>query len=208
MENAYVIIDGELYHHGIKGMRWGRRRFQNEDGTLTSAGKKRYEGKVIKSYKKMGKAQGVADYYKDKADRIGKKYDDKAAEYETKAKMFEAEGSSVKAAKMRAKAESIRDERKAATVNEDREAAKYSRKADILKAKAVSITTKKNVDIGRAKIDTVLTKHRNKSYNKEMRDEAAVRNLQMLGIGMQLERDLNDIRATTRRGYSDKSRES
>ena len=32
-----------LAHHGIKGMKWGVRRFQNEDGSLTSAGKKRYD---------------------------------------------------------------------------------------------------------------------------------------------------------------------
>ena len=32
----------ELYHHGIKGQKWGVRRFQNEDGSLTSAGRKRY----------------------------------------------------------------------------------------------------------------------------------------------------------------------
>ena len=31
-----------LVHHGIKGMKWGVRRFQNEDGTLTEEGKKRY----------------------------------------------------------------------------------------------------------------------------------------------------------------------
>ena len=31
-----------LAHHGIKGMKWGVRRFRNEDGTLTEAGKKRY----------------------------------------------------------------------------------------------------------------------------------------------------------------------
>lgn len=31
----------ELYHHGIKGMHWGIRRFQNPDGTLTAAGRKR-----------------------------------------------------------------------------------------------------------------------------------------------------------------------
>jgi len=32
----------EIYHHGIKGQRWGYRRYQNEDGSLTSAGKDRY----------------------------------------------------------------------------------------------------------------------------------------------------------------------
>lgn len=32
----------ELFHHGIKGQKWGVRRFQNKDGTLTAAGSKRY----------------------------------------------------------------------------------------------------------------------------------------------------------------------
>lgn len=32
----------ELYHFGIKGQKWGIRRFQNEDGSLTTAGKERY----------------------------------------------------------------------------------------------------------------------------------------------------------------------
>lgn len=33
----------ELYHWGIKGMKWGVRRFQNPDGTLTAQGKQRYK---------------------------------------------------------------------------------------------------------------------------------------------------------------------
>lgn len=43
---SYYIVRqpylNELYHHGIKGQKWGVRRYQNPDGTLTAAGKKRY----------------------------------------------------------------------------------------------------------------------------------------------------------------------
>lgn len=35
-------MEYELYHHGILGMHWGIRRYQNKDGTLTAAGRKRY----------------------------------------------------------------------------------------------------------------------------------------------------------------------
>ena len=41
---SYLWTDGSDYliHHGIKGQRWGIRRYQNEDGSLTAAGRKRY----------------------------------------------------------------------------------------------------------------------------------------------------------------------
>ena len=41
----------ELYHHGIKGQKWGVRRYQNKDGTLTPAGKKKY-AKADKKWEK------------------------------------------------------------------------------------------------------------------------------------------------------------
>ena len=42
----------ELYHHGVKGMKWGVRRYQNADGTLTSKGKARQAKQTKKAQKK------------------------------------------------------------------------------------------------------------------------------------------------------------
>lgn len=42
MMGGRVVSDSELEHYGVLGMKWGVRNYQNEDGTLTSAGKIRY----------------------------------------------------------------------------------------------------------------------------------------------------------------------
>lgn len=43
MSRYGYVIHSELYHHGIKGMKWGIRRYQNKDGSLTPEGKKKYK---------------------------------------------------------------------------------------------------------------------------------------------------------------------
>lgn len=40
------VSESELYHHGVKGMKWGVRRYQNPDGSLTDKGVKRYAKKA------------------------------------------------------------------------------------------------------------------------------------------------------------------
>lgn len=46
-------MDGNyLAHHGVKGMKWGVRRYQNKDGSLTAAGKKKAAKKERKDAKK------------------------------------------------------------------------------------------------------------------------------------------------------------
>lgn len=41
MPTFYIRRQNELYHYGIKGQKWGVRRYQNEDGSLTEEGKRR-----------------------------------------------------------------------------------------------------------------------------------------------------------------------
>ena len=48
--------NNELYHYGILGMKWGIRRFQNKDGSLTEAGRKRQSiARAIKDYRTNSK---------------------------------------------------------------------------------------------------------------------------------------------------------
>lgn len=70
---TYYYYGGTLYHHGIKGQKWGLRRFQNEDGSLTAAGREHYGyGEVKVAYKK--RLSDADTTWKKKSDNLEKEY--------------------------------------------------------------------------------------------------------------------------------------
>ena len=76
MEVRRITSNDELYHHGVKGQRWGVRRYQTESGKLTDKGKDHYN----KSLGKIQKLELKSNKLKTKA----KKYNKKSADMEFK----------------------------------------------------------------------------------------------------------------------------
>lgn len=78
----------ELQHHGIKGMKWGQRLYQNKDGSLTPLGKKRYNNQVEKLKAEEAKVKAAEKAAKTKAKNQAKfdKLDEKKADLEARKK--------------------------------------------------------------------------------------------------------------------------
>lgn len=114
---GFNTAQNEFYHHGIKGMHWGIRRFQNKDGSLTNAGRRRYDVDVDKAKERVASAkkrqQAAADAY-NKATYGGLYYNKKATDNLVKAK------GGVKYAKDQVRSEKIKERLNAETGNKSK----------------------------------------------------------------------------------------
>ena len=85
-----IQYETELYHHGIKGQKWGVRRFQNADGTLTGLGRTRAAMGAARYLNKMDAERARSASTERKAQ---KKFDKANAKWEKKLdKAYDKEG--------------------------------------------------------------------------------------------------------------------
>lgn len=154
-------MEYELYlaHHGVKGMKWGVRKARKN------------ENKVERKYARAGKNSGYAEYYRNKADSIQKKHNRAADVLDKTAKKSEAKGEYFKAEASRRAAEAIRTRGTNQRAESDARAAYYERKASRITEKASTYATKKRVELGKAKIDSILNENKTKGYNTVKRNE-------------------------------------
>lgn len=113
MGDTEFIIPGddELYHHGVKGQKWGIRRYQNHDGSLIKSGKKhsakvsnflsKYKEKTAakKFAKKASKAPTAKEISKLTNDELKKRIDRMDLEIKYKSKYSELHPTKVSAGK-------------------------------------------------------------------------------------------------------------
>lgn len=105
-----------LAHHGILGMKWGVRRYQNEDGSLTDLGKKHYVRLEYGKVKQSTKYEKASDKYSNEVYKHG-----------------------AKAASMRSKAAKLKYDAAYGLVGSTKRRAKNLKKADKLNSKADKI---------------------------------------------------------------------
>lgn len=139
-------MNEELKHHGIKGMKWGVRRFQNADGSLTPAGKKRYDSKenfekqypedVKKNLKTAKSSVDKGKKYLNKANDINTEYKNK------KEKQMKKEGE----AAIRDRVYKMSDKELRDTVNRLNMEERYTQ---VMRDRMV-------IDVGKSRVDKVL----------------------------------------------------
>lgn len=69
--------NNELYHFGIKGQKWGIRRYQNPDGSLTPAGKEHYKKEINKLNRLVGEKERFRNSH-DETERYVRAYNNAA----------------------------------------------------------------------------------------------------------------------------------
>lgn len=202
-----------LVHHGILGQKWGVRRYQNADGTLTEAGKKKYSKKLsryegrsekaeFRSIKRANKAARLKykgekihqlkdiDRRTQRANRLSKKYELRANKYRKKADKSEDESETLRYNKkyainmLRSQKYENKSNMISRTAPYGKRSISYLKRADAYKYKEYKQNYKKAVnDIKAQKVKNLMTKEINDIGKKALEDVLNSSNYKTIDIG-------------------------
>lgn len=166
----YVITsDGELYHYGVKGMKWGVRRAEKKQARAERKQMKRnekYSPKIEKRYAKAGRYEGASKYNRDRADAITSQGEKNARALEKASKQYQAEGKNARAVASKLAANAARNTAADKAADYEYNAAYYANKASKSKEKASAYATKKRVDVGKSQVNSILKSSGKQGYER------------------------------------------
>ena len=177
-------MENELEHWGIKGMRWGVRRYQNKDGTLTPAGRKRYENELskLKEQERVLKNQKKSQAKFDELDKKRKQL------YDLKKGKVSSTTKKSKEAPKRKSITDMSDEELQAFINRTnlekqyKEALAYQNKATVSKGRKFvqglmnEVIVPVSIDVGKTVLKRIMTNATNKILDASGKDKSKDQN--------------------------------
>lgn len=151
-------MNNEIYHYGVKGMKWGKRQA-------------RLENRAIRKFARVGKKLGEADYERSKGAEEYKKHDDAAKVFDKTARKMESQGNYFRAEAARKAAAALRTRGENLKRSRDEGAAYLEKRAAKMQEKATKFATKKNVDLGKKKINSILGENKQKGFESRKNTE-------------------------------------
>lgn len=149
----------ELFHYGVKGMKWGVRRAEKRAARATK--------KVEKNLTRSGAEAGRARYIQQQANRKAREELRVAKQNEATAKKYAAEGKKIRSGIARYVSNLGKQSAKEIRQQGIEDAKFYLERSERYKEKASKIATKKNVSLGENRVNQLLRSGRKSGYNLE-----------------------------------------
>ena len=147
-------------------------RIAAEQSAKATKYQQKADAKVEKRYAKAGRYSGAADYARDRAKQIEDNHNKGAAALDKTASRLDSEGKYLRAEAVRASAQALRNKGVNDASGYRQRAAAYMKKSDKLNKKASDFAKTTNINVGKKKVDSIMSSSRQTGYkNARSADE-------------------------------------